>query len=111
MDDGVAPNMRQAIIWTSVDLIHWRMYAALGGDELSHQLASDILLDIHKLQWKGKELCVVNILQLKAKMKNYLKDSCIRYQSCPKLELCPDKTCQLVYSIDIVRVAVDICND
>ena len=26
--------MRQAIIWTNVDPIHWRIYAALGGDEL-----------------------------------------------------------------------------
>ena len=24
---------RQAIIWTNTDLIHWRIYAALGGDE------------------------------------------------------------------------------
>ena len=28
------PIRRQAIIWTNADLIHWRMYAALGGDEL-----------------------------------------------------------------------------
>ena len=26
---------RQAIIWINVDLIHWRIYAALGGDELN----------------------------------------------------------------------------
>ena len=25
---------RQAIIWTNADLIHWCIYAALGGDEL-----------------------------------------------------------------------------
>ena len=25
---------RQAIIWTNADPIHWRIYAALGGDEL-----------------------------------------------------------------------------
>ena len=28
------PNMRQAIIWTNADPIYWRIYAALGGDEL-----------------------------------------------------------------------------
>ena len=28
------PNRRQAIIWTNADPIHWRIYAALGGDEL-----------------------------------------------------------------------------
>ena len=27
--------MWQAIIWTNADPIHWRIYAALGGDELS----------------------------------------------------------------------------
>ena len=26
--------MWQAIIWTNADPIHWRIYAALGGDEL-----------------------------------------------------------------------------
>ena len=27
---------QQAIFWTNVDLIHWRIYAAPGGDELTH---------------------------------------------------------------------------
>ena len=31
LDNGVAPQRRQAIIWTNTDLIHWRIYAALGG--------------------------------------------------------------------------------
>ena len=26
--------MRQTIIWTNADPIHWRIYAALGGDDL-----------------------------------------------------------------------------
>ena len=29
------PNRRQAIIWTNADPIHWRIYAALGIDELN----------------------------------------------------------------------------
>ena len=29
----MAPNRRQAIIWTNADPICWRIYAALGGDE------------------------------------------------------------------------------
>ena len=33
-DNGLVPNRRQAIIWTNADPIHWRIYAALGGDEL-----------------------------------------------------------------------------
>ena len=32
--NGLAPYRRQAIIWTSADPVHWRIYAALGGDEL-----------------------------------------------------------------------------
>ena len=27
--------MRQAIIWTNTDPIYWRIYATLGGDELT----------------------------------------------------------------------------
>ena len=32
--NGLALNRRQAIIWTDACLTHWRIYAALGGDEL-----------------------------------------------------------------------------
>ena len=32
-DNGLAPNRRQAIFWIIADPIHWRIYAALGGDE------------------------------------------------------------------------------
>ena len=34
-DNGLPPNRRQAIMWTNADPIHWHIYAALGGDELS----------------------------------------------------------------------------
>ena len=34
-NNGLAPNRRQAIIWTNADPIHWHIYAALRGDELS----------------------------------------------------------------------------
>ena len=30
----MAPNRRQAITWTNAGPVHWRIYAALGGDEL-----------------------------------------------------------------------------
>ena len=33
--NGLAPNRRQAITWTDDDPIHWRIYAALVGDELN----------------------------------------------------------------------------
>ena len=34
LDNDSAPSRRQTIIWTNADLIHWRIYAELGGDEL-----------------------------------------------------------------------------
>ena len=33
--NGLAPNRRQAIIWTNADPVRWRIYAALGRDELN----------------------------------------------------------------------------
>ena len=38
----LASNRRQAIIWTNANPIYWRIYAALGGDELSHWLLRDV---------------------------------------------------------------------
>ena len=35
--NGLAPNRRQAITWSNVDPVLWRIYAALGGDELTHR--------------------------------------------------------------------------
>ena len=35
LDNGLAPNRWQAIIWTNADLIQWYIYAAVGGDELT----------------------------------------------------------------------------
>ena len=34
LDYCLEPNRRQAIVWTIVGSTHWRIYAALGGDEL-----------------------------------------------------------------------------
>ena len=36
LDNGLAPNRWQAIIWTNADPIHWRIYVALEGDGLMH---------------------------------------------------------------------------
>ena len=35
LDDGLAPNRRQPIIWTNVERIHWDIYAAQRGVELA----------------------------------------------------------------------------
>ena len=34
LNNGLAPNRRQAIIWTNTDPIFWRIRTALGEDEL-----------------------------------------------------------------------------
>ena len=57
--NGLAPNRRQDIIWTNADLIHWRIYAALGGDELTmnpdeqheHHFENDIFLKENVIFW------------------------------------------------------------
>ena len=43
LDNGLAPNRRQAIIWTNADLFHWRIYVAQGGEELLQK------------EWENKE--------------------------------------------------------
>ena len=35
LDNGLAPNKQQVMIWTNADPIHWCIYAALGRDELT----------------------------------------------------------------------------
>ena len=35
LDNGLALDRRQAIIWSNVDPIHWRIHAALGVDGLT----------------------------------------------------------------------------
>ena len=37
LDNGLAPNRRQAIIWTNADPIRWRIYVAPGEYELKGQ--------------------------------------------------------------------------
>ena len=34
LDNGLALNRQQAVIWTNAVPIHWRIYTALSGDEL-----------------------------------------------------------------------------
>ena len=44
LDNGLARNNWQAIIWTNADPIHWRIYAALGGDELTCWLQKKVAI-------------------------------------------------------------------
>ena len=42
VDNGLAPNGQQAIIWTNAYLFHWRIYAAQGGNDLIHECQNAI---------------------------------------------------------------------
>ena len=61
LDNGLAPNRRQVIIWTNSDPIQWRIYAALGGDELSWTIWG--LLSLATLTHWGQvmHICVGNL--------------------------------------------------
>ena len=57
LDNGLVPMRRQAIIWINDDPIHWRLYATLGGDELTHWGRNKMAHILHTtlnvfLQWK-----------------------------------------------------------
>ena len=36
LDNGLALNRQDPIIWTNADPVHWPIYTTLGGDELTH---------------------------------------------------------------------------
>ena len=50
LDHIIKPNRRQAITWTNADPIHWRIYEALGGDELNG-LREFVLSIYHNSSW------------------------------------------------------------
>ena len=45
LDNGLAPNRRQAIIWTNDGLDYWCIYASLGLNELSPFCISSQYID------------------------------------------------------------------
>ena len=53
LDNGSVSNKQQAIIRTNTDLIHWCIYAALGGDELTPPTAA------YMRQWTASSLVQV----------------------------------------------------
>ena len=71
IDNVLAPNRRQTIIWTNADQIHWRIYiyTALGGDELT-SIAS-----------RSCRTCINNAVLDSAIHKNYGKCWCHAVQS------------------------------
>ena len=71
----LAPNRRQAIILTSAEPIHWRIYAALGGDELRASLTkTEIQLQLQVKIWLWYpsitvQLFHLNIMHIEARAK------------------------------------------
>ena len=58
-DKVLVPNRWQAIIWTNGDPIHWRIYVALGGDEL-HSISKGLLLmRFHQKQYNIKDAAYI----------------------------------------------------
>ena len=55
--NGLAPVRRQAITWTNADPVHWRIYAALGGDELKWSLDYKELIKRLRCMWVFQGLC------------------------------------------------------
>ena len=45
-------NRQQTIIWTNVDPIHWRIYAALGGDKLTLVSTMPLALSVYVIHKK-----------------------------------------------------------
>ena len=45
-NNGLAPNRRQAIVWTNAEPNQWHIHAALGGDELTLRLYLDMQLSM-----------------------------------------------------------------
>ena len=43
LDNGLAPNRRQAIIWINDDLVYWRIYASLGLNEFTGPLGTNFI--------------------------------------------------------------------
>ena len=54
LDNGLAPNRWQAIIWTNADSISWRIYATLGGDELTQMFIVSVCvwITLHSMSAK-----------------------------------------------------------
>ena len=53
--------MRQAIIWTNVDPVHWGIYVARGGNELIIKTAM-LLLKGTKILYYTSEFCTVGFM-------------------------------------------------
>ena len=54
LDNGLAPNRRQAIIWTNADPINWRIYATQGGDELTQMFIVSVCSKSLSTVWAPK---------------------------------------------------------
>ena len=60
-DNGLAPNKRQAIIWTNYGLVSWRKYASRGLNEFT-AINGNITLRDDSLTVKNKDSCKTTIM-------------------------------------------------
>ena len=54
----MAPNRRQAIIWTNGDMIRWHIYASPGGDELIKDVYIMLIEETSTLLNALREACL-----------------------------------------------------
>ena len=90
LDNGLAPNRWQTIIWTNASPIHWRIYAAWGGCEIKWNRY------IHMNITYGRKLCE--------------SDS----KACPHFFVCDASKIYIIYAyiyiyIYILYVASEFC--
>ena len=55
--NGVGPNRQQAIISTHADPINWRIYAAIGGNELKQRF----MLNVTSYLWSSFNACLAKM--------------------------------------------------
>ena len=71
LDNGLAPNRWQAIIWTNDDPINWRIYATLGGDELTQMFIVSVCESLSTV-WAPKSFIHQETYEHKLLKINYM---------------------------------------
>ena len=86
LDNGLASNRRQAIIWTYANPIHWRIYAALGGDGLKSEHnwnTSENPLHDYRPATEYRMMCVRFVAWIPAWISKYMISKVWDKTTCP----------------------------
>ena len=76
--NGLSPTRRQAITWTNANPVYWRIYAALGGDELNRNSTEYSHLNLRYIGDTNKMTgfqMVIFILPISYKNRNINKEN------------------------------------